>query len=486
MVTQPIVEITIGFTGPSEPVGEGFLVRLPSGAVVPPVEVVLIDEVTWRLTLPEPIVDGVVGVRWQVQAPDAHPIDGAFAFTVATPLAAANPAEATTADPTAEAGDRVVGADDAAVGGVEAAPGPGAPDDGPRAALTPSTLASLADPTVQGPPVSIEEFLAVDEGGGAGAGALVVIGRILGLGGTVVMLGVAVFAATVLTAADGERHRLVRSLRFVGLAVMAGALAEAVGIVAGADSWQAVAQPEVWPATLESAAGLAIALRLAGGAVAAGALGASLARSPSPVPARQREVVAGTMPGWVPSAGGPERAPPVPTGVRSLPVGPPVSPVVWAAMLLLLVAPTFDGHTVTSGRRLVTALVDVVHVAAGAVWVGGLVGLLVIVSGRARRHTPTGALRLGMRFSTVAALALALAGVAGVALATTVLDGVGQLVTTGWGRVLTVKIVLVAVAGAIGAYNHFQVLRSVPPSEFDHPVVAGRLRRTVTIEVVVL
>lgn len=192
------------------------------------------------------------------------------------------------------------------------------------------------------------------------------------------------------------------------------------------------------------------------------------------------------MPNWVPAGARSltvhDRADRPP----SMPVERAVSILLTGALALLLLAPTFDGHTVTSGRRTVTALTDMVHVAAGGVWIGGLAGLLVIMVGRSRRAVPLGGLRLGLRFSTVAALALALAGVAGAALAATVLDDVGQLVTTDWGRVLMLKVALVAVAGAIGAYNHFHVLRSVPRTEHDKREVDLRLRRTVLVEVAVL
>lgn len=298
------------------------------------------------------------------------------------------------------------------------------------------------------------------------------------------MLGLAVFAATVLTAADPERNRLIRSLGLIGLIVVFGAVFELTAVIAGTDSWSALGRASAWTSMLDSSQGPAIGLRLVGGAVAAVALGWSAVRVPAVTEARQLELAA--VPNWVPAGARSltvhDRADRPP----SMPVERAVSILLTGALALLLLAPTFDGHTVTSGRRTVTALTDMVHVAAGGVWIGGLAGLLVIMVGRSRRAVPLGGLRLGLRFSTVAALALALAGVAGAALAATVLDDVGQLVTTDWGRVLMLKVALVAVAGAIGAYNHFHVLRSVPRTEHDKREVDLRLRRTVLVEVAVL
>lgn len=106
VVVEPVTEIVITFSGPSEPVGEGFVILLPTGEVVEPTEVTLVDEVSWVLRLPETLMAGVVGVRWQVQAPDAHPIDGSFSFTVAVPAAASAATEESTVVPRALAGGR--------------------------------------------------------------------------------------------------------------------------------------------------------------------------------------------------------------------------------------------------------------------------------------------------------------------------------------------------------------------------------------------
>ncbi len=36
----------------------------------------------WTLRFDPPLTGGAVGVRWTVQAPDAHPISGGFSFTI--------------------------------------------------------------------------------------------------------------------------------------------------------------------------------------------------------------------------------------------------------------------------------------------------------------------------------------------------------------------------------------------------------------------
>jgi len=76
--------------------------------------------------------------------------------------------------------------------------------------------------------------------------------------------------------------------------------------------------------------------------------------------------------------------------------------------------------------------------------------------------------------------------VAGTALAAIVLDDLDELVGTQWGRVLIAKVLFVAAAASIGAYNHFVVLRSAPTDETEDSAVSGRLRRLVVAEAAIL
>ena len=84
VVGEPVREITVTFSGPAEPAGEGFAIIDPAGDLRSPDSLDRHDDRTWRLNFDEPLSGGVVGVRWRVQAPDAHPIEGSFSFTVET------------------------------------------------------------------------------------------------------------------------------------------------------------------------------------------------------------------------------------------------------------------------------------------------------------------------------------------------------------------------------------------------------------------
>jgi copper transport protein len=128
----------------------------------------------------------------------------------------------------------------------------------------------------------------------------------------------------------------------------------------------------------------------------------------------------------------------------------------YVGAMLGLLSFWFDGHTVTQGPRVLHALVDLVHVAAGSVWFGGIVGLTVVAW--MRRATGSSIASLVVRFSTVASVALILVALAGSLMALMIIDGFGDLTGTEWGRLLLVKVGAVSVAAAIGGYNHFVIV----------------------------
>lgn len=155
----------------------------------------------------------------------------------------------------------------------------------------------------------------------------------------------------------------------------------------------------------------------------------------------------------------------------------------YAGMAIGALSFSFDGHTVSEGPRVVHALVDVVHVSAGSTWFGGVAGLAVVAWLR-RGHGSVAPLIV--RFSPVAGVALILVALAGSLMALLILDELGDLVATVWGRTLLAKVATVGVVVVLGAYNHFVV---VPALERDGTAVAEqirRARRTVTAEAVLL
>jgi copper transport protein len=449
-VTDPVETIILVFTGEAEPTGEGFLVLDANGTQREPTERSTDDGKTWFLQFDPALGPGMIGVRWTVVAPDSHPIEGSFSFTV---TAAPNGvSDASVAEPAVSA-----------TGGL-----PATTNEGLEEFLEPSSSPS-------------------------GPGRVAAVARFLALVGTVTAIGGLVFAATALR---GERSEVLRILHWVrrsGLLVGIGALGELVSqvVIAGGGDWGSAVSYGAIRDTVGSDFGIAVGLRLLGaGLIVTGVRFDIVSASEAPDPALAfRSLLgagvaaaigrppgeAGSEPPYAPPAGREE----VTWAATSTSIGA----VVGAAAVV--VAHSFDGHTVTEGSRLLTAVADVIHVAAGAVWAGGVVMLAAVLTDRRRRGRDLDALALAVRFSVVASVAVVAAGVAGVALTVTVLDAPSQLWSSDWGRTLMAKTVLVLIAGCFGAYNHRVVIPALEATPHDS-ALARHFRSTVTAEAVVL
>lgn len=151
-----------------------------------------------------------------------------------------------------------------------------------------------------------------------------------------------------------------------------------------------------------------------------------------------------------------------------------------AVAALLLVATTYavSGHARSHGPAALVVIATIAHVAGAAAWFGGLVGLGVALH---RRTAPSGRLLAGFAGVMTGVLTTVLA--AGGALAFLYLPSVSALVTTAYGEVLLVKLVLVAAMLAVSATNH---LRLVPRAAGGDAAAARLLRATVAVEQVVL
>jgi copper transport protein len=158
--------------------------------------------------------------------------------------------------------------------------------------------------------------------------------------------------------------------------------------------------------------------------------------------------------------------------------------VVPAVVATALGAVAIVGHTRAYGPTGLVVVSDVVHVLAGAVWFGGLVGLVAALPALANREglaTTTLA-----RFSTLAGGMLAVVAVTGVLLGWRILGSWGALVSTPYGLILLAKAALVACVAAMGGWNRWRLLPSVLAAAGHQQRVqaAGRLRTTVRREAV--
>jgi len=153
------------------------------------------------------------------------------------------------------------------------------------------------------------------------------------------------------------------------------------------------------------------------------------------------------------------------------------------------------GHTTQADPAVVAGAADAIHMLVAAIWLGGLVGLALVMRWRTDPAS-TGA--LVARFSTVAAVSVAVLWVTGVTQAWFTVGSLGALTSSNYGAILLVKLAVVAVTMAMAAWNRWKLLPSLGNADdtntgdtadaADDPVAlaATRVRRTVRLEVIAL
>ena len=140
--------------------------------------------------------------------------------------------------------------------------------------------------------------------------------------------------------------------------------------------------------------------------------------------------------------------------------------LLWPAFLLALgfsSGLSLSGHdAVDPGSSWRSELADWTHLAAASLWIGGLVQLAFVVWPLA----PDLRRAVFVRFSTVAGVLVGLVVSAGVYLSIVRLPQLSDLWTAGYGRVLLVKLGLVALALSWGAFHHFVACPAVERGGF--------------------
>jgi copper transport protein len=459
VLAEPVDVITIVFSGAAEPTGSGFEALDADGGLRSPSETASSDGRTWVLRF-EPALDGgAIGVRWSVKAPDAHPINGAFSFT--TPSLPSDAVD------------------------------PGLPAPAADATGAPSTAGTESAATTEAQ--QLEDFLDSGSASTAGPKRLATAGRVLSYGGALLGVGALVFVATVLRGDGNDIRYGIFWVRRLGLVVMIGVAMEfAAQLALEAGGWSGMWSPATVGAVLGSSFAIAMALRFAGGmALSSGSRMAvgTADDSLDPVIAIRDLVPVGAMSTTVHgTATGSSSMPPAeyeepyqrPGDAAWVPDAASSAGFVGAAMLLA--SHLFDGHTVSKGTWAITSLFSLIHVGAAAVWVGGVVMLVAVLWRRTRQQRPLRSLQLAVRFSVVATIALAAVAIAGLVLAVIILDGVSELWTTPWGRLLMLKTGLVGFAACGGAYNHKVLI----PELGEDETLSPKFRTAVTLEAIAL
>lgn len=152
---------------------------------------------------------------------------------------------------------------------------------------------------------------------------------------------------------------------------------------------------------------------------------------------------------------------------------------------LALASLVLVGHTRSFSPTSVMYLADLVHVGAGAVWVGGLVAVAIVCRQRRRylsSDTPMVQPATGMilRFSSIAGWTLLAVLLSGSALAWTIHGGPTNLLDTTHGRLILLKLGIVVAVGLVGALNRFKVVPAV--AKAASVGTYSRLATTTTVE----
>ena len=433
-VVGPVSTVTVEFTNPAVVSGDGFQLLDPDGVVRAPDALDPTDGTTFIATFDPPLEPGVYGFRWDVQAGDAHPIQGSFRFTVEAP-------------PTTTDAGTVAGAADADPTTVDSTAVPAVPSAGGA-----SDVATL------------DEFLEAGDDVGSIVGR---VGRTMSMAGTIAAAGIIAALVAFVRGRRDELRALIGWVRLAGVVVIAGGVTE----FAALDETQTAGVTDL----IGTKPGTAALLKVGAGLLVffgfgdrSGTIGTA-PRSLSSAAAVQADVgVPDVVPGGDPDVD----ASWSPDGTTAVGV---------VGLLLGIVSFSFDGHTVSRGPWLVHALVNLVHVGTVAVWVGGVISMTALAVLRRRRAERTGLAAMVIRFSKIAAISLGALAVAGIVMIWMVVDGPSDVVSTDWGRVLLVKVVVVGIAAGMGAYNHFALRPALEQQPAD-PALTRHLRISLSIE----
>jgi copper transport protein len=157
-----------------------------------------------------------------------------------------------------------------------------------------------------------------------------------------------------------------------------------------------------------------------------------------------------------------------------------------AAAAATLVVPGAAGHAgQTSPRGLAVAL-DWLHLASGAVWVGGLIGLLVLWRSLRADTRVAGLVVAVPRFSAVALGSVIVLAGSGTWASILHLPTLSSLWQTSYGKTILVKVALLAAAVLLASVN---LLRTKPSLRADGAVAVGAarlLRQLVGAEAVIV
>jgi copper transport protein len=175
--------------------------------------------------------------------------------------------------------------------------------------------------------------------------------------------------------------------------------------------------------------------------------------------------------------------------LQAVPDGPPDRSAGWllgGGALVALAAPSLVGHSRSFTPTPLLVAADVLHVTAGAVWLGGLLGLVLTMRALSGRELL--AAQTLSRFSTLAGGVVLAVAASGGFLAWRILGSWAGLVETPYGWLLLAKIAIALTVAGIGGWNRWRVLPVVREAAGfdDRERAAAVVTRTVRVEAALL
>lgn len=154
------------------------------------------------------------------------------------------------------------------------------------------------------------------------------------------------------------------------------------------------------------------------------------------------------------------------------------------ALIVATGASALTGHTRTYGQPFLTVTADIVHLATAAVWIGGIIGLIVVLM-TLRPAEGTLAAQTVARFSSMAIVSVAALVATGAVLVWQIPGFSLPWPDLLYDRLLLAKGALVAVALAAAAFNRFVLVPRLEQASHRGTALV-RLRRTLALEAVTL
>ncbi|PWU24273.1 MAG: hypothetical protein C5B48_07060 [Candidatus Rokuibacteriota bacterium] len=147
-----------------------------------------------------------------------------------------------------------------------------------------------------------------------------------------------------------------------------------------------------------------------------------------------------------------------------------------AAAAALLLVPALAGHAAQTSPRGLSIVLDWLHLVSGSVWLGGLIGLLVLWWSLGSAHRVSGLALCVPRFSRVAFVSVLVLIGSGIGASLVHFPTFGSFVHTSYGQALIAKIALLLTAMVLAAGNLLRTRPALQASGGDAEIGAQPAR----------